>query len=119
MPSGFKADERCTQAVSLPVRCALAPVVRVARDGEENLVMTPVLIFLVGVITLHSHRLARRANQCQPDGMVVALVRPVLHIGENRRTPRATGIGQIDPVMRCNFKLSFLLVWPLDGADLP
>ena len=62
---------------------------------------------------------ARRAEQSQPNRMIVAFVRGVLDIGENRSAIRATLIGKVHPVMRANLELSLGRSWPLHRSNVP
>ena len=79
MRLGFKRDQRCAQTIALPIGFRLPPVARVAGEAEQNFVMAPVLVGLVGVAARHLRGRAGRAQKRQPDGMVIALVRAVLH----------------------------------------
>ena len=79
MFGSFKSDERIVQALRLPVGLALAPVGGVPGDSVDELVMSNILRALVGV----SAARAGRANQGEPNGVVVRLVRSVLAVGQD------------------------------------
>src|SRR6267154_6294252 len=82
--------------------------------------MTPVLTQFVAVASPgFLRKKARRAEQRQPNRMVVAFVRDVLDIGKNRSAVRATLIGKVHPVMRANLELTFGCSWPLHRSDVP
>src|SRR5579863_10371718 len=51
--------------------------------------------------------------------MVVALVRPVLHVREDGGPEGPALVGQVDPVMRCYFKLSLVGCWMLNRTYFP
>ena len=70
----FEGDQRIVQALALPIGLRRAPVARVAGDAEEDFVMSPILVELVGVAGVAPGR----AHQGQADGVVVELVRAVL-----------------------------------------
>ena len=119
MLARLKSDQRRAQPIGLPVCLAFAPVAGVAGNPEQYLVMSPVLIQLIGVAALHLRSLARRAQQGQPDGVIIALVRAILHIGQDCGPKRTARVGLIDPVMRGYFELPLGCGGPLNGADLP
>src|SRR5271154_7116304 len=103
MFGSFERNHRIFEPVCLPVRLGLTPVARVPRQSEDELVMTPILIRLIG-ISLRSavgwgpH--TRRAQESHTDGVVVGLVGTILTIGQNGCAEGATLVRQIDPAMR-------------------
>src|SRR5580704_12984548 len=96
-----KGHQRSAQAITLPVGLTLAPITRVSREAKENFMAPPILVELIRKIAAGTGlRSARRAHQCEPDRVIVALVRAVFHIGENRGSVCAAFVRQVDPVMR-------------------
>ena len=81
--------------------------------------MSPVLVELIGVTARHTSSRTRRAQQREPDGAVVTLVRAVLDIGKNRGAIGTALVCLIDPMMRGYLELAIEGDGPLDGADLP
>src|ERR1700751_357651 len=98
------------------------PVAGVSGQPKGKLVMSPILVGLIRVVlrtTIARGLHAGRAQECEADGIVVALVGAVLEVGETCWAEGPALVGEIDPAMRCDLKLTVVSVGALDGSDLP
>src|ERR1700733_11536093 len=96
----LEGDERIPKAVGLPVGLRLSPTIGMARQAEYKFVMTPVLVRLVAVpgrTSVGGRLHSGRAEESEPDGMVIRLVGAVLVFGQDGRSESAALVGEIDP----------------------
>src|ERR1700733_11470799 len=115
-------DERIAETIGLPIRLRLLPSPGVSRQAEYEFVMAPVLVCLVAVPlrTAIGGRLhSGRAEQRQPDRMIVRLVRAVFVFSQDGRAEAAAFVRKIDPAVGGDFKLALLRVGPLNRAHIP
>src|ERR1700722_5546016 len=110
----LEGDQWIVQSMSLPI-APLTPVAAMASNAVDEFVVSEILRALVGITAAS----AGRPNQSQPDGVVIRLVRSILVVGQNRRAKRATHVGQIDPLVRRNFKFFWLGTRTIDRPDIP
>src|ERR1700723_2971253 len=115
MFGGNEGDEGLVEALGLPVGLRLAPIGGVAGDSEDEFVMAEILSGLVGITAAS----AGGANEGETDGVIVGFVRSVFAIGKDGGAEVSGHVGEIDPLVRWDFKLFGLGGGALDGADVP
>src|SRR5580693_1777698 len=115
MLGALESDERLIEAIGLPIGFTFAPVAIVSGDAENKFVMAEILTALIGIAAFY----AGSADQREAQSVVGRFVGGVFVIGENCCAEGAAGVGEIDPLMRSNFKLALFFVGALDGADIP
>src|SRR5215472_13075937 len=86
-----------------------------ACKSEHKIMMTQILRTLVGVTSAGS----RSSNERQTQSVVVGLVRSIFAVSQHGHAVTSCLIGEIDPLVRGDFKLAFILVRPLDRSDIP
>src|SRR2546422_3824383 len=111
----FERNKWLIESIGLPIRPGLTPVAGVTGEAERDFVMAQVLSALVRIAAARS----RRAQQRQPQRLVVRLVRSVLAIRKQRHAVRSLPGGEIDPLVGSNFELPLIFIRSLDGADVP
>src|SRR5258708_35774221 len=77
--------------------------------------MSEILCPLVAVASPRSGS----SDQRQPHGVVIRFVGSILAIREHRSTKASALIGEVDPLMRRDFKLALRFVRTLNRADVP
>src|ERR1700685_3186711 len=102
MLRALESDERLIEAIGLPIGFTFAPITVVSGDAENKFVMTEILTALIGISAFY----AGRADEREAQSVVGGFVGGVLVIGENCGAESAAGVGEIDPLMRSNFKLA-------------
>ena len=115
MSGGLESDERIVQALRLPVRLTLPPACSVPSDTVDELVMSDILRALIWITAARSGS----ADQREPDGVVVRLIRSVFAIGQDCSAKLAAHVGQVNPLVRRHFELLGLCRGPFDRANVP
>ncbi len=81
--------------------------------------MAPILRCLVGIIVAVAGADSRRVEQRQTQRVVIGFVRAGLGIGENSYSKCSALIGQIEPLVRRDFKFQRVVVTALDRSQSP
>ena len=111
----FEGHERLIQAIALPIGERVMPIAAMSGEPEDDFVMAPILVSLVGITAVH----AGRAQQGQTQSVVVRLVGTVLAIGKNGRAEAAAAVGEVDPLVRSDFELPLGGVGAAHRAESP
>src|SRR5215471_21590788 len=90
-----------------------------ARQSIDEFVVAPILRELVAIGATITATQAGSVDQCEAQRIVVRFVRSVFAIGEHSHAVGAACIGQIEPLMRSDFELLFIVVTALDCAYIP
>src|SRR5438270_13225459 len=113
MFGGLESGHWIIQSIGLPIGLSLLPTAAMASKSKDELMVTPVLVRLIRIRlrpTIWRRLHAWRSNECQANGVVARLVGSILTIGEKRDAKAARFIGNINPSVRCNLKLTLLSI---------
>src|SRR5579875_2637357 len=122
MFSAFKGHQRIVQAIAQPVSLCFTPTGRMTGKTEGDLMVAPILACLVAIgwwLTISAWLQAGRTNEREANRVIGALVGAVLVVGQDRGSECAALIGEVDPAMGGDLKLTIKGGGSFDGADIP
>src|SRR5437667_156498 len=119
MLGALKGNQGLVEAISLPVCLTLSPIASMTRKSKDEFMVAQVLRELIAIGTAVSFAHSGRIDKGETQSVVVGLVGGVLAIGEHGHAVCSAFVGEIEPLVRRDFKFFLVVVATLNCADVP